>query len=82
MKTTVELSDALVAKAKAVALKRGISLRELVERGLERGLEAAESKDLEKLLSRLDRVGEKGSSLWQDVEADSYVREQRSGWNE
>lgn len=78
----MELSDALVAKAKAVALKRGISLGELVERGLERELEAAEGEDLEKLLSRLNRVAGKGSGLWQDVEADSYVREQRSGWNE
>lgn len=39
MRTTIELSDALLARARKLARKRGTSVRALVEEGLRRVLE-------------------------------------------
>lgn len=77
MKTTLDLSDALVERAKAVALKRRTTLRALVEQGLQRELETVEGEDLERVLTGLRDLS---PGLWKKVEADSYVREQRAGW--
>lgn len=41
MKTTVEISDGVLAEAKALAAREGITLRALVELGLRRVLEDA-----------------------------------------
>jgi hypothetical protein len=79
MKTTIHLPDDLVARAKAVALARKTSLRALVERGLRRELEAADAGALERVLGSLREVA---PDLWEDVDADAYVDEQRAGWKE
>ncbi len=39
MKTTVEISDELLRRAKRAALDRGTTLRDLIERGLRREIE-------------------------------------------
>ena len=40
MKTTIELPDTLIEKARRVAQREGATLRALVEEGLQRSLEA------------------------------------------
>jgi hypothetical protein len=53
MKTTVELTDQLAAEARRIARARGLTLRELIERGLRaelRRLEAPSSYHWEPLV--------------------------------
>ena len=45
VKTTIELSDELLAQVRALARREGITLRQLMEEGLQRALEARESGD-------------------------------------
>ena len=79
MKTTIHLPDDLVVRAKAEANRRRTSLRAVIERGLRRELETPSSEDLEALLTSLH---EELPGLWQGVDADEYVDEQRSGWDD
>ena len=44
MKTTIEISDALLARAKRVAANEGVTLRELVEAGLRSVLEQRQAR--------------------------------------
>lgn len=76
MKTTVELPDALVLRAKRAALERSVTLKTLIERGLMRELNdpSEEPKD------GLDELMTLDASIWGAVDADRYVQEQREGW--
>ena len=49
MKTTVEISDALLAKAKAVAAREGTTVRALIERALREVVESYRDKGNYKL---------------------------------
>jgi hypothetical protein len=52
MKTTIEISDALLREARKLAARRGLTLRSLVERGLRRVItEENQNKDAFKLRS-------------------------------
>ena len=76
MKTTVELPDNLVLKAKQAALSRKTTRRALIERGLQRELadpSASSTRPLEQL-RQLD------TSVWEDTDPDAYVAEMREGW--
>lgn len=75
MKTTVNLPDALLARAKKVALQRRVTLKTLLQRGLEREL-LAPSADTHPL----DALQSLDPSLWKKTSADNYVKEQRAGW--
>ncbi|MCS6951477.1 MAG: hypothetical protein RMK57_09840 [Bryobacterales bacterium] len=44
MKTTVEISDALLRRAKQIAAERGVTLRELLETGLRHVVESEEAR--------------------------------------
>jgi len=76
MKTTLDLPDALLRRAKRKALETNTTLKALVISGLKRELQTAgpvHATPLEHLKS-IDR------SVWRGVKADSYVRELRKGW--
>ena len=45
MKTTIEISDELLVRSKRLAESRGITLRALVEEGLQRSLDAHSTPD-------------------------------------
>jgi antitoxin component of RelBE/YafQ-DinJ toxin-antitoxin module len=59
MKTTVEISDALLREARRVAASEGVTLRTLVERGLHRVI--SEKKDA--VPFKLRRASFKGRGL-------------------
>jgi hypothetical protein len=63
MKTTVEISDTLLAQAKALAAKEGTTLRALIERGLR---DAVQRKGPVRPF-RLRRVVVDGAGLQSDV---------------
>jgi len=65
MKTTIELPDAMVRRAKVAAVERRMTLRELVVQGLEQGLEHVLSEPqvtarsrAKKLFAAMDRLPE------------------------
>ena len=76
MKITVEVSDAILERARRVAQHRGRSVRSLVEEGLRLVLETAEPARPYRMEDR--RVGVKGgpnpleSMSWQDLRAEIY----------
>lgn len=60
MKTTVEISDALLRRAKKIAAERGLTLRQLFETGLRH---VVESEELRKRPFRLRRRPFRGKRL-------------------
>ena len=63
MKTTVEISDALLQEAKRVASKQETTLRDLIEEGLRRSLDERNRRET----FRLRRATFKGKGLHPDV---------------
>ena len=70
MKTTVDISDALLEKAKRIAAREGTTIRALIEQGLRRTL--AERTRGEKF--RLRRATFKGRGLQPGVKELSWER--------
>jgi hypothetical protein len=71
MKTTIEISDPLFAKAKAIAQKENTTLRSLVEQGLQQVIR--EHADKKAKPFRLKKASVKGSGLTPEAIA-------RGGW--
>jgi hypothetical protein len=70
MKTTIEISDPLLHEARKLAEREGITLRELVERGLRRVV--AETK--QRAPFKLRRASFKGAGLKLDLRDASWDR--------
>lgn len=70
MKTTIEIADPLLNRAKQVAAAEGVTLRELVEDGLRRVLEEREKRGA----FRLRRATFRGQGLQPDVAEGSWQR--------
>jgi hypothetical protein len=68
MKTTVEISDALLREVRQVAAREGVTLRNLVERGLHRVL--AETKN--SVPFKLRRASFKGRGLQAELREASW----------
>lgn len=76
MKTTVEISDALFARAKRHARQHGSSLRALVEEGLRRVLDDVRAKPTYKMRDRSAGRASDANPLetmsWQDLRDKIY----------
>jgi Arc/MetJ family transcription regulator len=76
VKTTIEISDPLLARAKQHARKLGKPLRALVEEGLRRVLEAPAPRSKVKMRDRsVGRAGDPNpleAMSWQDLRAQIY----------
>ena len=70
MKTTIEISDAVLEEAKKVAVREGVTLRSLVEEGLRRILSERDSSHRFKIRD----ASYKGKGLRPEVEDGSWER--------
>ena len=70
MKTTIEISDAVLEQAKRLASKEGTTLRSLVEEGLRRVVEERSGGDSFKLRD----VAYRGKGLQPEVSEGSWER--------
>ena len=76
MKTTIELSDDLAARAKEFAARRGMTLRAVIEEGIRKTIQEDRNKPEFKLQDR--RVKGKGlqpefqNKSWSDIQAAAY----------
>ena len=77
MKTTIDLPDELAVQAKKAAVERRTTLRDLVVRGLRHILSESEELDAVEPIDQLRRIE---NDVWRGIDPDTYVRDQRSGW--
>jgi hypothetical protein len=68
MKTTIDIADALLIRARQVAAAQGMTLRELVEDGLRRAIEERETRST----FRLRRATFRGNGLQTGVTEGSW----------
>ena len=76
VKTTLDLPETLLRRAKRKALETNTTLKALVIAGLKRELQTSAPLHADPIahLKATDR------SIWRGVRADSYVRELRKNW--
>ena len=87
MKTTLEMPDELFRRAKTVAAKRGLSLKQLVTTALERELEGPapgtrsskrKQAEVAASLREFERISTQISAAWPEgISAVEAIREQR-----
>ncbi len=77
MRTTIDIEDELAIRAKQVAAERRTSLKNLVEEGL-RVVLAGKAGGHKPPMRQLRGCGKR---IWDGVDPDRYVREQREGWS-
>lgn len=71
MKTTIEISDSLLRKARKIAAREGVTLRALVERGLHRVVSEAKAPSAP---FKLRRASFKGKGLQADQRDASWEK--------
>ncbi len=76
MKTTIEIADSLFRRVKAAARHQGVSMRELVERGLALALEERERRTVFRVRDASFRgrglTAEAAALSWDELRARSY----------
>ena len=76
MKTTLDLPEALLRRAKRKALESNTTLKALVVSGLKRELHAPSPMALDPI----EQLKSADPSIWRGLKADHYVRKLRQGW--
>jgi hypothetical protein len=76
MKTTVDLPESLLRRAKHKALQNNTSLRALMISGLKKEL----ASPMKTVGDPIEQIQNAGKELWRGVRADRYVRELRKNW--
>jgi hypothetical protein len=76
MKTTLDLPETLLRRAKRKALESNTTLKALVISGLKRELHAPSAIDADPI----EQLKSADPSIWRGVNADRYVRQLRKGW--
>ena len=76
MKTTLDLPETLLRRAKRKALETNTTLKALVISGLQRELQSSAPIHP----SPLEHLKATDRSIWRGVKADAYVRALRKSW--
>jgi hypothetical protein len=76
MKTTVDLPESLLKRAKHKALQNNTSLRALMISGLKKEL----ASPIKTVSDPIEQIRNAGKQLWHGIKADRYVHELRKNW--
>ena len=77
MKTTIDIPDALLERAKQEASRQGTTLRDLVERGLTLVVKSAAQPPA--FVLRAASINGQGATEWQTLSADDRVAQMYEG---
>jgi hypothetical protein len=76
MKTTLDLPEPLLRRAKRQALERKTTLKALVVSGLKQELQRPSAAEM----STISQLRSISADVWRGVKADNYVRRLRKDW--
>jgi hypothetical protein len=76
MKTTLDLPEPLLRRAKRQAIDRKTTLKALVISGLKRELQSPSAGEM----SAIEQLRSVSADVWRGVKADTYVRRLRKDW--